>query len=362
MTQKLVTIERHFLESQRHFPEATGTFTQLMYDIALCAKLIARETTRAGLAEILGRAGSHNVQGEEQQKLDVYANNTIIRMMDHTGRLAVMASEEDADPIPVPDKYGVGNYVLLFDPLDGSSNIDYNVSVGTVFSIHRRVTSPGNNGNWAMADVLQAGYKQVAAGYVVYGSSTMLVYTTGMGVNGFTLDPSVGEFLLSHENIRFPDKPKYYSVNQGYEQYWTDGVSKYVQWLQGCDPENPSKGLSLRYIGSLVADFHRNLLAGGVFLYPADFKDPGKPYGKLRLCYEAAPLAFIAEQAGGYASDGVNPIRCIQPHELHQRVPLFIGNRDLVEEAEKYIRKHDSMWSEKYLDHLRISEDEMMCP
>lgn len=358
MTQQLITIERHFLETQRHFPGATGTFTQLMYDIALAAKLIARETTRAGLAEILGRAGSKNIQGEEQQKLDVYANQTIIRMMDHTGRLAVMASEEDADPIPIPERYPTGNYVLLFDPLDGSSNIDYNVSVGTVFSIHRKISSAGStsNGVWAMADVLQPGYKQVAAGYVVYGSSTMMVVTTGMGVHGFTLDPSVGEFLLSHPDIRFPDKPKYYSVNQGYEQYWSEGVGKYVRYLQGLDPDNPRKGLSLRYIGSLVADFHRNLLAGGVFLYPGDFKDPGKPYGKLRLCYEAAPLAFIAEQAGGYASDGVNPIRCIQPHELHQRVPLFIGNRDLVEEAEKYIKKHDAAWVEKYQEHMQLRE------
>src|SRR5574341_399347 len=354
MPQTLVTIERHFLESQRHFPGATGTFTQLMYDIALCAKLIARETTRAGLAEILGRAGSKNIQGEEQQKLDVYANDTIIRMMDHTGRLAVMASEEDADPIAIPEKYATGNYVLLFDPLDGSSNIDYNVSVGTVFSIHRRV-STGANGNWAMADVLQPGYKQVAAGYIVYGSSTMLVYTTGMGVHGFTLDPSLGEFLLSHPNIPLPQKPAYYSVNQGYEKYWSEGMRRYVNWLTGRDPDNPSKGLSMRYIGSLVADFHRNLLSGGVFLYPADSKDPAKPHGKLRLCYEAAPLAFIMEQAGGYASDGVHSILRLTPQDLHQRVPLFIGNKDLVQKAEEYIREYDGDWVESYQQAMAVA-------
>ncbi len=355
---KLVTIERQILDTQRQFPGATGAFTNLMYDIALAAKLIARETTRAGLAEILGRAGDTNVQGEEQEKLDVYANQTIIRMMDHTGRLCVMASEEAADPIPIPDRYPKGHYVLLFDPLDGSSNIDYNVSIGTIFSIYRKL-DPSDPNNWSMADLLQPGYKQVGAGYIVYGSSTMLVYTTGQGVNGFTLDPSVGEFLLSHPNIRIPDKPKYYSVNQGYEHAWSEGVRRYVQYLTGRDPDNPRKALSLRYIGSLVADFHRNLLGGGVFMYPADSQDPAKPYGKLRLCYEAAPLAFIAEQAGGYASDGVNPIRCIQPHDLHQRVPLFIGNRDLVEEAEKYIKAYDQAWIEQYLADLKQREAEL---
>ncbi len=350
MTGNIVTIERHILDQQHRFPGATGVFTYLLYDIALAAKLISRETTRAGLAEILGRAGSTNVQGEEQAKLDLYANQTMIRMMDHTGRLCIMASEEVADPIPIPEQYPCGNYALLFDPLDGSSNIDYNVSIGTIFSIHRRITVP--NGRGHLDDLLQPGYRQIAAGYIIYGSSTMMVYTTGQGVHGFTLDPSVGEFLLSHPDIRIPDKPKYYSVNQGYETYWSDGVKRYVKWLTGHDPESPRKQLSLRYIGSLVADFHRNLLAGGIFMYPADHKDPERPYGKLRLCYEAAPLAFIAEQAGGHASDGVNAILNIQPHSLHQRVPLFIGSKDLVEQAEEYIRQYDADWVEEYQDKL----------
>ena len=354
MTPQIITIERHFLEQSRLYPGATGAFTDLMYDIALVAKLIARETTRAGLADVLGQAGETNIQGEEQQKLDVYADRTVIRMMNHTGRLCIMASEEHPDPIPVPEHYPRGHYALLFDPLDGSSNIDYNVSIGTIFSIHKKIT-PGN-GDGGLEDLLQPGYKQIAAGYVVYGSSTMLVYTTGQGVHGFTLDPGVGEFLLSHPDIRIPDKPKYYSVNQGYEAYWTEGVRRYVEWITGRDPDNPRKGLPLRYIGSLVADFHRNLLSGGIFMYPADLKDPEKPHGKLRLCYECAPMAFIAEQAGGYASDGIHPIRAIQPHDLHQRVPFFVGNRELVEKAEEYLQRYDVEWVEEYKEIVRLEE------
>lgn len=349
MDGKLVTIERHFLDMQRRFPDATGTFTNLMYDVALAAKLIARETTRAGLAGILGRAGEWNVQGEEQQKLDVFANETIIHMMDHTGRLCVMASEESKEPIPIPDRYPTGNYVLLFDPLDGSSNIDYNVSVGTIFSILRRVSESGPG---EMRDVLQPGYKQVAAGYVVYGSSTMMVYSTGQGVHGFTLDPTVGEFFLSHENIRIPDKGQYYSVNQGYQLFWGQGMRRYVDWLVA------ERKLSLRYIGSLCADFHRTLLSGGVFIYPPDSKSPKQPFGKLRLAYECAPMAFIAEQAGGYASDGVNPILSLQPNELHQRVPLIVGNRELVEKAEQLVKEHDGEWIERYQAYLK-QEDQV---
>jgi fructose-1,6-bisphosphatase I len=248
-----------------------------------------------------------------------------------------MASEEEEDIIPIPPRYPTGKYVLLYDPLDGSSNIDVNVSVGTIFAIHRRKTESGCG---TLEDCLQPGRNLVAAGYILYGSSTMMVYATaGGGVHGFTLDPAIGEFLLSHPNIRFPAKPKYYSVNQGYQPYWTKGVQAYTEWLQNDTPEK--KGLSLRYIGSLVADFHRNLLTGGVFYYPADTKDPKKPGGKLRLLYEAAPLAFLAEQAGGYASDGERAILDIEPGKLHQRVPLFIGNRLLVERAETLIREHD---------------------
>lgn len=336
---KIITIERFILDQQRGFPDATGALTALLYDLALAAKIISSRTTRAGLAEILGSTGEENVQGEEVQKLDRFAERTIYRLNDHTGRLAVMASEEVEDVIPIPDQFPAGKYVLMYDPLDGSSNIDYNVSVGTIFSIHRR-TSLGN-GAGTLEDCLQPGRSLVAAGYIIYGSSTMMVYSAGQGVHGFTLDPSIGEFLLSHPNIRVPSKPKYYSVNQGYERYWSAGVRRYTEWLQGENAEG--KELSQRYIGSLVADFHRNLLTGGVFYYPADKKDPTKPQGKLRLLYEAAPLAFLVEQAGGYASDGHRPILDIHPDELHQRVPLYIGNRDLVEKAEQFIRELDGV-------------------
>lgn len=333
---QIITIERYILEQQLIHPEATGVLTNLLYDLALSGKIITSRITRAGLAEILGSTGEENVQGEEVQKLDEFANRTIYRLNDHTGRLAVMASEENPDIIPISDRFPAGKYVLVFDPLDGSSNIDFNVSIGTIFSIFHRKTQDGPG---TLEDCLQTGRDLVAAGYIVYGSSTMLVYSTGQGVHGFTLDPSVGEFLLSHPNIRIPHEPKYYSVNQGYQRYWTEGIRRYTEWLQG--REGSRESLSLRYIGSLVADFHRNLLAGGVFYYSADNRDPSKPRGKLRLLYEAIPLAFLAEQAGGYASDGHQPILDIQPTGLHERTPLFIGNRDLVEKAEAFIREYD---------------------
>ncbi len=269
-------------------------------------------------------------------KLDVLADRMIKRLNDHTGRLAVMASEEQEDIIPIPENYKAGKYVLLYDPLDGSSNIDYNVSIGTIFAIYRRKSKEGA-GN--LEDCLQKGRHLVAAGYLIYGASTMLVYSSGTGVHGFTLDPGVGEFLLTHANIRMPEKPKYYSVNQGYEQYWSTGVKRFVEYLQGKD--GVKKGLSLRYIGSMVADFHRNLLAGGIYLYPANTKDPKYPHGKLRLLYEGAPLAFLAEQAGGASSDGRQSLLDIQPRGLHQRTPLYIGSRELVEKAEEFIREYD---------------------
>lgn len=329
---KIVTIERHFLEEQRFHPEATGVLTDLLYDLALAGKIIASHTMRAGLAEVLGASGSVNVQGEEMQKLDVLADQTIFRLNDHTGRLAVMASEENETIIPIPSHYPVGKYVLMYDPLDGSSNIDYNVSIGTIFSIYKRKSDFGPG---RLDDCLQPGREMVAAGYLIYGSSTMFVYTTGNGVHGFTLDPTVGEFLLSHQDIRIPSTPKYYSVNQGYQRFWTDAVREYTAWLQAQDVAG--RPISQRYIGSLVADFHRNLLAGGIFYYPPDTRDPAKPQGKLRLLYEAAPLAFIAEQAGGAASDGLGRILDIEPTELHERVPLYIGNRDLVAKAAEYL-------------------------
>ena len=332
----VITIERHILMAQEAFPDASGALTQLLYDIALAGKLIAARTTRAGLADILGSTGHENVQGEEVQKLDAYAQDVIYQLNDHTGRLAVMASEEEKEIIPIPDKYPKGKYVLLFDPLDGSTNIDFNVSVGTIFAIYKRKTPSGPG---TLEDVLQRGTDIVAAGYLVYGSSTMLVYTAGHGVNGFTLDSNIGEFLLSHPNIRLPERPKYYSVNQGYEKYWSEGIKRYTRWLQG--EEGATRSLSLRYIGSMVADVHRTLLGGGVFFYPKDTKDPKKPQGKLRLLYEANPMAFVIEQAGGYASTGRGPLRDITPTGLHQRTPLFLGNRDLVEKAEEFISTYD---------------------
>ncbi len=335
MPDKIITIERHIVEQQRAFPEATGVLSNLLYDIALAAKIIARETTRAGLAEILGLAGKVNVQGEQQMKLDVFANEIIIRMNNYTGRLAVMASEEMEDIVTIPEEYGFGKYVAVFDPLDGSSNIDVNVSIGTIFGIYRRLSTKGPG---TLEDCLQKGRQLAAACYVIYGASTMMVYTTGNGVHGFTLERSMGEFLLSHPNIRMPAEPKYYSVNQSYEENWSTGVRKLTHWLQGQDQEVPRQPLSSRYIGSSVADFHRNLLRGGIFYYPADAK---RPQGKLRLLYEAIPLAFIAEHAGGYASDGHRNILDIQPESLHQRTPLFIGNRELVEQAEKFISRYD---------------------
>ena len=332
---QIVTIERHILEEQSSFPEATGTLTNLLYDIALAGKIIASKTNRAGLTEILGRTGDTNIQGEQVQKLDHFADDTFFRMNDHTGRVAIMASEEHEHVLPVPEKYPAGKYVLLFDPLDGSSNIDYNICVGTIFSIYRKIT----DGRGSLEDCLQKGRQLVAAGYMLYGTSTMLVYSAGLGVNGFTLDPSVGEFLLSHSAIRFPASPQYYSVNQGNERYWSKGVREFTGWLQGQLPGSPT--LSARYVGSLVADFHRNLLAGGLFYYPADTRDPSKLHGKLRLTYEAIPLSFLAEQAGGRGSDGAQNILDIPPQTLHQRIPLFVGSRDLVEQAEAFIRKYD---------------------
>lgn len=328
--QKIVTIERYILDHQPEY--AVGDFTNLLYDIALAAKLIAAKTTRAGLVDILGQAGAVNVQGEEQQKLDVYADEVLYGLCDHTGRLCVMASEEHEDILPIPPEYQKGRYVLVFDPLDGSANIDVNVSTGTIFAIYRCLDWDRRG---RLEDCLQAGRDMVAAGYILYGTSTMLVYSTGLGVHGFTLDPTLGEFLLSHEQLRVPEPPAYYSVNHGYFNRWSPGVQEYVHWLQG--GHDSGLKLSERYIGSLVADFHRNLLRGGVFFYPGE---ASKPEGKMRLLYEAAPLAFLIDQAGGYATDGRGPILDIVPDRLHQRTPLFIGNRHLVEQAEKFIEQY----------------------
>lgn len=331
--KSVITIERHIIDQERRHPEATGMFTTVLYEIALAAKMIAREVNMAGLIDILGGLDRQNVQGEEVQKLDEWANEVIFSALDHGGTLCCMASEESEDVIPIPDRFPTGPYVLLFDPLDGSSNIDANVSIGTIFSIHRKVSDSDRGG---LEDCLQPGHRQVAAGYVVYGSSTMLVYTTGNGVHGFTLDPMIGEFLLSHPNIRIPDPPaRLYSVNEGNYATWLPGQQRLVDHLKGLDGKNP-RPFSTRYIGSLVADFHRNLLYGGIFMYPADRKSPN---GKLRLLYEAAPLAFICEHAGGRATNGQIDINDIVPTELHQRTPLIIGAKPFVDLADRFLRE-----------------------
>jgi fructose-1,6-bisphosphatase I len=328
---KVITIESFIVEQERRYaPEATGDLTNLLYDIALAAKIINSHVRMAGLADILGSAGTLNVQGEVVQKLDEFANETMQHALLRTGRVCLLASEEDAEPIPIPDGYPTGKYTVLYDPLDGSSNIDVNVSIGTIFSIQRRV-SPGP-GPGRLEDCLQAGRTQVAAGYVLYGSSTVLVYTTGQGVHGFTFDPTIGEFLLSHPNITTPPVGKYYSVNESNFPRWDPRVQQLVQCWKGVEQGHEPK--NSRYIGSLVADFHRNLLAGGVFAYPADRRSPS---GKLRLLYECAPLAMLCEQAGGYATSGAGAILDVEPRELHQRSPLFIGSRQDVELVERVL-------------------------
>ena len=319
----VTTIESFILEQERRHPQATGELTNLLYDVALGTKLVAAAIRRAGLVDILGSAGDMNVQGEEQQKLDVFANDCMKSALASAGRVCVLASEEDELPTPISSG-SEARYAVLIDPLDGSSNIDVNGSVGTIFSVYRRVSDGGEPD---IRDVLQPGNQQVAAGYVMYGSSVMLVYTTGAGVHGFTLDPTVGEFLLSHHYITMPEVGKYLSVNESNFPRWTKGAQKAVRAFHGERPEVMAAKNS-RYIGSLVADFHRNLIAGGVFLYPSDTKNPK---GKLRLSYEANPMAMIAEQAGGAATNGMTRILDIQPEELHQRTPLVIGSKKDVE-------------------------------
>ena len=325
----VVTIERFIIEQERLHPEATGELSGILYDLALAAKLIANKVRRAGLVDILGATSDANIQGEIQQKLDVFANETIIKAVDHGGRLCAMASEEEPGIIQIPEHFKCGKYCLLFDPLDGSSNIDVNVPVGTIFSVVRKITR-GRHGE--LEDMLQPGRRQVAAGYVIYGSSTMMVYTTGQGAHGFTLDPSIGEFLLSHPNIRIPEQGRYLSVNDSYEELWDDRVRSVMRHYKGL--EGGRKALSTRYVGSLVADFHRNLLGGGIFAYPSNRKTPK---GKLRLLYEANPLAFIVEQAGGAASNGTQRIQDVLPDELHQRTPLYIGSKSEVELATRIL-------------------------
>jgi len=337
MNTDLITIERHILSEQRRHG-GSGDFTSILSQIVFAAKMVSAAVAQAGLAEeILGGVGQQNVQGEDVQKLDVYANRVFINALNYIGKVCVMASEEDQEIILIPNEFPKGEYVVMFDPLDGSSNIDVNVSIGTIFGIYKRVSPAGGDGT--VADCLQPGYKQYGAGYVIYSSSTILVYSTGNGVNGFTLDPSVGEFVLSHPDIRMPERGSIFSVNESSYNYWKPGTRAYVDHLKTTD-NALGKPYNARYIGSLVADFHRNLLRGGIFLYPEDSKDPKKPSGKLRLLYEANPLAYIAKQAGGYASTGYEAILDIVPTGIHQRVPLIIGSKLDVEDYEEFAKQN----------------------
>ncbi len=332
-----ITVSRQIMDSQLLYPEATGELTGLLNELIVAGKIISAEVNMAGLADILGQSGKTNIQGEDVQKLDVFANQTIKRRMEQCGYICVMASEEEDGIIPVLDGYE-GKYTVAFDPLDGSSNIDVNVSIGTIFSVHRRISS-GKQGT--AEDLLQKGSRQVAAGYIIYGSSTVMVYTTGDGVHGFTLDPSVGEFFLSHPDIKIPQESQYYSVNEAYTNYWFDSTRNYIDYLKEIDPAS-GRPFSLRYIGSLVADFHRNLIKGGIFLYARDKKSTDKPEGKLRLLYEASPLAMVVEQAGGRAiTDDGRRILDIEPTSLHQRVPLIIGSKEDVDLAETFFTGKD---------------------
>lgn len=336
MNETIISIDRHIMNEQRKY-EGRGDFSSILSQIIFAAKVVAAQVSHAGLVEdILGRTGEKNIQGEEVQKLDVYANKIFINSLNYIGKVCVMASEEEENMIMIPKDYPKGDYVVMFDPLDGSTNIDVNVSIGTIFGIYKRITQSDDG---TLEDCLQPGYQLFGAGYIIYSSSIILVYSTGNGVNGFSLDPSVGEFILSHPNIRIPQRGKIYSTNEGNYPYWKQGTVEYIDYLKS-DRNTLKKPYTSRYIGSLVADFHRNLLKGGIFLYPEDTKDPKKPTGKLRLLYEANPLAYIVEQAGGYASTGYERILDIKPNELHQRVPLIIGSRDDVLEYEEYAKKN----------------------
>jgi len=319
MNMKGLTLTRHILLEQRAHPAATGELSTILTQIGLAAKIIARAVSRAGLVDILGVTGSVNVHGEEVKELDEYANQIILNVFGQSGLVCTLASEEMEKPRHLSENCSHGKYALFFDPLDGSSNIDVNGTIGTIFSVHHRLRGDlhGSEKEW-----FQPGTQQVVAGYIIYGSSTLLVYTAGTGVYGFTLDPSIGEFLLSHERIRVPPRGKTYSINEGNGPYWRPPTRAFIDHLKQKDPES-DRPYTSRYVGALVADFHRTLLKGGIFLYPGDDKNPT---GKLRLLYEAAPLAYVIEQAGGRASTGTERILDIHPVDLHQKIPLIIGS------------------------------------
>ena len=329
------TLGEFIIENQSEFKYSSGELSRLINSIRLAAKVVNHEVNKAGLVDILGAAGDMNVQGEDQQKLDVFANEAFIKTLTNREIVCGIASEEEDDFIAIKD----GNpnnshkYVVLIDPLDGSSNIDVNVSVGTIFSIYRRVTPVGTP--VTVEDFLQAGNKQVAAGYIIYGTSTMIVYSTGHGVNGFTLNPAIGTYYLSHPNMQFPKDGKIYSVNEGNYIHFPQGIKDYIKY---CQMEEGDRPYTSRYIGSLVSDFHRNMIKGGIYIYP---KSSLNSNGKLRLLYECNPMAFIVEQAGGKASNGFTPILDIQPAELHERIPFFCGSLTMVEQAESFMQSHD---------------------
>ncbi|MBI2966980.1 MAG: class 1 fructose-bisphosphatase [Bacteroidetes bacterium] len=330
----VTTLSEFIIRNQQDFPFASGELTRLLNDISIAAKIVNREVNKAGLVNILGDAGSINVHGEEVKKLDEFADQQFIAALKAGGQVCAVGSEENENIIRIDTPVSKNaRYVIALDPLDGSTNIDVNVSIGTIFSVYRRISLSGPGTD---EDFLQPGTEQVAAGYIIYGSSTMLVYTTGKGVNGFTLDPSIGEFCLSHPQIKIPVNGNIYSVNQGHFAHFPDGVKQYIKNCQEEDKES-GRPYTLRYIGSLVADFHRNLIKGGIFIYPSTAQSPK---GKLRLLYECNPLAWVVEQAGGKASNGSKRILDLQPRSLHQRTPYFAGSQEMVEAAEEFMLKY----------------------
>lgn len=333
MSQKNQTLGEFIIENQSAFKYTSGELSRLINSIRLAAKVVNHEVNKAGLVDIIGAAGDTNIQGEDQQKLDVYANNKFIQTMTKRNIVCGIASEEEDDFISInsQDENHQNKYIVLIDPLDGSSNIDVNVSVGTIFSIYRRVTPVGTP--VTIEDFLQKGNQQVAAGYIIYGTSTMIVYTTGDGVNGFTLNPAIGTFYLSHPNMEFPEDGKIYSVNEGNYIHFPQGIKNYIKY---CQEEEGDRPYTSRYIGSLVSDFHRNMIKGGIYMYPKSSKNSN---GKLRLLYECNPMAFLAEQADGKASDGFTRIMDIEPTELHQRVPFICGSKNMVKKAEEFMQK-----------------------
>lgn len=333
----VTTLGQFIIEKQADFPFAKGGFSRLIRDLAIAGKIVNREVNKAGLVNILGETGDTNVQGEQVKKLDVYANDQFIAALKAGGECCMIVSEENDDVIPINSTISQeAKYIVCIDPLDGSSNIDVNVSVGTIFAIYRRISETGES---KAEEALQSGREMVSAGYIIYGSSTMFVYSTGKGVNGFTLDPTIGEFCLSHPNMKIPENGKMYSINEGNYIHFPDGVKKYLKYCQEID-DATKRPYTSRYIGSMVADFHRNLLKGGIFIYPSSY---GAPSGKLRLIYECNPMSYLIEQAGGKASDGLNRILDLPVTDLHQRSPIFIGSKNMVEKAEEFMAQYSAV-------------------